>query len=265
MSTRTWSAALVTGASSGIGAEMARQLGARGTDLVLVARDEARLRALADELTEARPGLQVEVLPADLTTLEGTASVEARLGDHDRPIDLLVNNAGFGASGDLCDLDADRWTDMVTCNVTALVRLTRAALPGMVDRGRGAVLNVSSLTALQPVPGSAVYAATKAFVTSFTESVHEELRGTGVTATTALPGFTRTEFQLRAGHESLTRGIPEVLWQDAGAVAAEALDATARGRALVVCGPLNKLAATLTGPAPRWLKRRASGQVTKRF
>jgi uncharacterized protein len=265
MSARTWSAALVTGASSGIGAEMARQLGSRGTDLVLVARDEGRLTALAHELTAARAGLVAEVLPADLTTTDGIAAVEARLADPHRPVDLLVNNAGFGASGDFCDVDADRWTDMVTCNVTALMRLTRAALPGMVERGRGAVLNVSSLTALQPVPGSAVYAATKAFVTSFTESLHEELRGTGVTATTALPGFTRTEFQLRAGHESLTRGLPGVVWQDAGPVAAEALDAAAKGRASVVCGPLNKVAASLAGPAPRWLKRRAAGQVTKRF
>jgi uncharacterized protein len=265
MSTRTWSAALVTGASSGIGAEMARQLGTRGTDLVLVARDQSRLQALADELTAARAGLTVEVLPADLTTTEGIAALEARLADPARPIDLLVNNAGFGASGDFLDHDADRWTDMVACNITAVMRLTRAALPGMVERSRGAVLNVSSVTALQPVPGSTVYAATKAFVTSFTESLHEELRGTGVTATVAHPGFTRTEFQTRAGHESLTRGLPGFVWQDAGAVAAESLDAAARGRALVVCGPLNKVAATLTGPAPRWLKRRASGQVTKRF
>lgn len=265
MSNRTWSTALITGASSGIGAEMARQLGARGTDVVLVARDRARLQALADELAAGHPGLSAEVLTADLTTADGMAAVEARLADRARPVDLLVNNAGFGASGDFLDLDGGRWTDMVTCNVTALMRLTRAALPGMVERGRGSVLNVSSLTALQPVPGSAVYAATKAFVTSFTESLHEELRGTGVTVTAAHPGFTRTEFQTRAGHESLTRGLPGFVWQDAGPVAAECLDAAARGRAMVVCGSLNKLAATLTGPVPRWLKRRASGQVTKRF
>lgn len=244
---------------------MARLLGARGTDVVLVARGEERLRSLAEELSAGHPGLRTEVLTADLTTDAGMAAVEARLADASRPVDLLVNNAGFGAAGRFVEQDAQRWADMIACNVTAVVRLTRAAVPGMIERARGNVVNVSSVAGAQPVPGTAVYGSTKAFVTSFSEALHEELRGTGVAVTAVLPGFTRTEFQERAGHLDATRGLPGFLWQDAAAVAAEALDAAARGRAVVVCGRLNKVAVAAVGSLPRTVKRRAAALVTSRI
>lgn len=264
MSTPTWSRALVTGSSAGIGAAMARHLAAAGTDLVVVARDEARLDGLASELATAHD-VSVEVLPADLTTDAGVTSVAARLQATDAPVDLLVNNAGFGVNGDFLDVEPERLVGMIDLNVTALVRLTRAALPAMLAARRGTVMNISSLASLQPSPGFAVYGATKAFVTTFGESVHEELRGTPVTVTTVLPGFTRTEFQERAGYADPGHGIPDLLWQDAPTVAAEALAGAAKGRALVVCGPLNKATAIATGPLPRGLKRRAVAMVARRF
>ncbi|HEY3241638.1 MAG TPA: SDR family oxidoreductase, partial [Acidimicrobiia bacterium] len=189
-----WERALVTGASGGIGEVLARRLAARGCHLVLVARTEPALEKLASELSAAH-GVDVEVLPADLITEEGVAAVEARLAqDGAPPVDLLVNNAGYGSAGPFAELDPARVAGEVRLNVLALVRLTRAAVPGMVARGRGSVLNVSSVASLQPLPNMATYAATKAFVTSFSESLHEELRGRGVTVTALLPGFTRTGF-----------------------------------------------------------------------
>ena len=212
----TWRTALVTGASSGIGREVARQLAAEGTDLVVVAHDAARLDALAAELAVA-----VEVLVADLADPAQLAAVEARVADADRPVDLVVNNAGFGTYGDLATLDVDGETREIAVNVTAVVRLTHAALGGMLARGRGAVLNVSSVAGLQATPGNATYGATKAFVASFGEAVAGELGGTGVSLTTVVPGFTRTEFAERSGIGG--RKIPGPAWQSAEEVAAAAL------------------------------------------
>ncbi|MDQ1533791.1 MAG: uncharacterized protein QOF28_1552, partial [Actinomycetota bacterium] len=183
--------ALVTGASAGIGAEFVSQLASRGNDVVLVARDAARLEALATELG-ARHRVQTEVLVADLTDPAQLACIEDRLTDRARPVDVLVNNAGFGTNGRFSELDRDIETREVNLNVVALVRLTHAALGPMTERGSGGVLNVSSLAGGQPTPGNATYGATKAFVTSFTQSVREELRGTGVKITLVCPGFTRT-------------------------------------------------------------------------
>lgn len=258
-----WKTALVTGASSGIGDRMARRLAAAGTDLVVVARDEARLRALADEVTAAH-GVDVEVLPADLADRDALAAVEERLAGDSRPIDLLVNNAGFGLNGDVADVDPDGLTGMIDVNITALVRLTAAALPGMLERDEGTIVNISSMASFQPAPGFAVYSASKAFVTSFTESLHEELRGTGVNATAVCPGFTTTEFQERAGGSKSSK-LPGALWQTAEAVAAEGLDAAAAGRALVVTGSVNKLTAAVSAPVPRSLKRRVVAELAKRF
>jgi uncharacterized protein len=259
-----WKRALVTGASSGIGAALARQLAAAGTDLVVVARDGARLDALAEELA-TRHDVSVEVLPADLATTTGITTVAERLGATDEPVDLLVNNAGVGVNGAFADVAADRLNAMIDLNVTALVALTKAAVDAWSERSRSTVINISSLASLQPSPGFAVYGATKAFVTTFGESIHEELRGTGLTVTTVLPGFTRTEFQARAGYEDPEHNIPGFLWQEADHVAAETLAGAAKGRALVVCGSLNKATAIATGPLPRSLKRRAVALVARRF
>jgi len=252
-----WQRALVTGASGGIGEVMARQLAARGCHLVLVARTRTALETLADELSAAH-GVEVEVLPADLITEDGVAAVEARLGaEGGPPVDLLINNAGYGTAGQFALLDPDRLAGEVRLNVLALVRLTRAAVPGMVDRGGGAVLNVSSVASLQPIPNMATYAATKAFVTSFSESLHEELRPRGVTVTALLPGFTRTGFKARSGLEH--SGIPDFAWVDAGRVAEAGLAATAAGRALCIPGLAWKAVSALTRPLPRSLVRRVMG------
>jgi uncharacterized protein len=252
--------ALITGASAGIGASFATQLAARGNDVVLVARDAARLEALAKELA-ATHGVATEVLVADLTDENALASVEARLTDTARPIDTLVNNAGFGTNGLLHELDVDTETRQIGLNVVALVRLTHAALGPMVARRDGGILNVSSLAGMQPTPRNATYGATKAFVTSFTQSVHEELRGTGVRATVVCPGFTRTEFQVRAGIDSSR--VPGFLWQSADEVAAGALDALEKGRAVYVPGTLNRVTAGLVSVLPDALTRRAAALVVE--
>jgi short-subunit dehydrogenase len=255
---RPWGTALVTGASSGIGRAIARQLAGEGTDLVIVARDEARLKALAAELA-----VDVEVLVADLGDAAQLARVEARLADADRPVDLVVNNAGFGTYGDFVDLDLDGEVREIAVNVTAVVRLTHAALAGMVPRGSGAVMNVSSVAGLQATPGNATYGASKAFVASFGEAVAGELAGTGVTLTTVLPGYTHTEFAERAGIGG--RQIPKPAWQTAEEVASAALEATRAGRPWLVPGLLNKAMVGAATPLPRGLKRRVAAKVAKRM
>jgi short-subunit dehydrogenase len=249
--------ALVTGASVGMGEQFARLLAERGHDLVLVARDRARLDALAKEL-EARHGNRGEVLAADLTVPEQLAAVETRATS----VDVLVNNAGFGTFGNFYELDIDTEEREIRLNVLALVRLTHAAARGMVERGRGGILNVASLAGYQPTPNDATYAATKAFVLSFTQAIHEELKGTGVSVTVLAPGFTRTEFQARADFDP--KSVPGLLWQEAEPVARVGLDGLAKNRAVVVSGTINRVAASLSSVAPFALSRRVAHVVVKR-
>ncbi|MDX6286243.1 MAG: uncharacterized protein QOG53_1728 [Frankiales bacterium] len=248
--------ALVTGASSGIGTAFARLLADRGHDLVLVARRTDRLEQLAKEL-DAAHGTSVEVLPADLSTAAGVALVERRLSDDSRPVELLVNNAGFGTAGSFADLDIDREDDMVRLNVVAVVRLTHAALGGMLARGRGGIINVASTAGFQPVPGWATYAATKAFVCRFSEAVAAETRRSGVTVTVLCPGFTRTEFQEQAdfGDEM----IPGFLWQTPEEVAQAALQALGRRRVYAVPGFAQKAVEIATGIFPKTAVRKVAG------
>jgi hypothetical protein len=248
--------ALITGASAGLGEEFARQLAARGHDLVLVARDRARLEALAKEL-EAQ-GTTCEVLPADLTDAEQLARVETRV----QSVDLLVNNAGYGTFGPFHTLDVDVETREIQLNVLALVRLTHAAAAAMVERGRGSILNVSSLAGFQAGPSNATYGATKAFVTSFTEAVHEELKPSGVAVTALCPGFTRTEFQERASAPASE--VPGFMWQEPPAVVKAGLDGLAKNRTIVIPGGVNKVLGTLSDVSPRGLTRRLSAEVLKR-
>jgi hypothetical protein len=251
--------ALVTGASSGIGEAFASRLAARGEDLVVVARRADRLAALAGRLG---PRCSVEVLEADLTDPAGLARVAARLADPERPVDLLVNNAGHGTLGRFWEMPAAGEAASIALNVTALVELTHAALGPMVGRGRGGVINVSSLGAYQPLPLNATYGATKAFVSSFTNSIAEELRGTGVRAMVVAPGFTRTEFQA----ESFSPGdVPAFVWQSADAVAATALRAYDRGRVVCITGALNVVTAAASSVLPAGVTRRISGAVTRRI
>jgi uncharacterized protein len=253
--------ALITGASSGIGAEFARARAARGHDLVVVARDEARLEELAERV-EKEHGVDVEVLLADLTTANGTAVVEARLEAVDPPIDLLVNNAGFGTVGKFADLAREIETREIALNVVALMRLCHAALPGMVERGRGGIINVSSLAGYQPTPLNATYGGTKAFVTSFSHALHEEVRGTGVNIMVLCPGFTRTEFQERAGLDS--SAVPSFLWKSAEAVVAAALRAYDNGRAVCIPGSLNQAGAAFSSALPAGITRRLAGGILGR-
>ena len=256
---RRWRTALVTGASSGIGDAFARCLAAEGSDLVVVARDGERLDVLAEELTAAH-GVSVEVLPADLGAPVARHAVEQRLASRDRPVDLLVNNAGFGTNGTFHEMSVDREEQEVQVNALALLRLTHAALGPMVARGSGHVLNVASIGGLDPIPGSATYGATKAFVCSFGDAVHEELRGSGVHLTTSLPGFTRTEFQERSHWEG-QEGLPGFAWLTAEEVARQSLDGVWAGRARVVPARRYQLLTAATAPVPPFLKRLIMGRA----
>ncbi|MBI4730063.1 MAG: SDR family oxidoreductase [Acidobacteria bacterium] len=267
-----WRTALVTGASSGIGAAIARELAAEGVDLVLVARRADRLDGLATEMRD-RHGVQVEVLSADLSDAGELAMVEARLADEDRPIDLLVNNAGIGNAGAFAEIPLDREDRVVRLNVLAPVRLTRAVLPGMIARGRGGILNVSSVSGIVPQPFGGTYAAGKAFVTVFTEGLAEELGGTGVRVSALCPGYTRTEFHERRDAGGAPEGtkhgggggekLPEQLWMTAERVAKEGLRGLRRGRVVVIPGLAYQAVASLSHALPRGAVRRLSGAVTR--
>jgi len=255
--------ALVTGASAGIGRVFARRLAQRGDDLVVVARDKARLEELAAELAKDY-GVAVEVLAADLTAAEDLSAVEARLADSTRPIDLLVNNAGFGTFGAFHELPVEHELREVELNVVALVRLTHAALGPMVERGRGGVINVASIAAFQPVPRNATYAATKAYVLHFTEAIHDELHGTGVTALVCWPGYPRTEFAARAGVEAASESIPNFMWDSAETVVHAALSDLEKGRAVSIPTIKNKALAGLSGTLSHRVTRRISGAMMRR-
>ncbi len=255
---QAYRSALVTGASSGIGASCARLLAAKGTDLVVVARQAGRLAEVAGQLRDTyRVG--VEVLAADLTDPDACAGVEARLADTGRPVELLVNNAGFGVSGPFARQPVDSAQSQIELNVRALTRLTHAALPGMLERGHGGILNVSSMAGFVLSPDSAVYGAAKAFVTSFSESLHAEVRRSGVHVTALCPGFTRTQFHAANGVDA--SGIPGFAWLESDDVARAGLAAVAAGRALSVPGAQYKVAAQLTRFVPRTVVR----TVTERF
>ncbi len=251
--------ALVTGASAGIGEAFARALAAERYDLVLVARRRERLETLAKELAE-RHHVAATVEAVDLAEEAELAGLAERVAAD--PPDLLVNNAGFGSMGRFAELDVERELEQIRLNVLALVRLTRAALPGMLERGRGSVVNVSSLAGESAGPFSATYAATKAYVTSFSESLHEELRGTGVCVQALLPGFTRTEFQEVAGVDPGI--VPAFAWMSPAQVVAASLAALRRGDAICIPGLGNRLLGGLTGLAPRGLARRILGSVQRR-
>jgi len=254
----TYRSALVTGASAGIGEAMAHLLGRAGIPTVLVARRDDRLREIAAQYDG------FEVLAADLTTPEGVAAVQGRLRDANRPIDLLVNNAGFGTSGHFRDLDPERLDSEISLNVRALVRLSHAAMKAMGERRRGWIMNVSSVASFQAGPSLAVYAATKAFVTNFSESLHEEGKAVGVKVTALCPGLTRTEFQSVSNTEGLQRGFPVFAWLTAEKVAADGLADCAKGRAIIVPGALYKGLVWGSALLPRVVKRWVYATAMKR-
>lgn len=252
---------MVTGASSGIGEAFARLLAAAGSDLILVARRGERLETLAGEL-QAAWACNTEVIAADLIEPDDLSRVEARLREGHPPIDLLVNNAGVGSHGRFAGLAIDGEERLIRLNVLAPVRLTSAALAGMVARGHGAVINISSISGEQPIPGVATYAATKAFLTSFSESLHGELRRQGVTVTAVLPGFTHSEFH---DHANMSRSaIPGFAWMNPSEVAASALTAAGAGKAVCIPGGGYRALVALSRHAPRGLVRRVAGIVGTR-
>lgn len=246
--------ALVTGASSGIGAAIARELAARGCSLTLVARRGDRLAALAEELA---PRVGVEVVVADLADDGELSRLAQRLAE--APVQLLVNNAGVATAGAFHRLPERGEVAEIGVNVVAPVRLTRAALPAMVAAGRGGVLNVSSLAGDQPLRGSATYAATKAYLTSFSASLAGELRGSGVHVTVVKPGFTRTEM-VGDGAPPRSSLAGRYLYLHADRVARAAVDAVERGRLVCVPGGawkiVNGVTQTLPRPAVRALSTR---------
>jgi hypothetical protein len=227
--------ALITGASSGIGAVFAWRLAARGYDLVLVARREKRLNSLADELQD-KHGVGAEVLPADLADAEQVRHVERRIRRLDG-LELLINNAGFGREGAFAEIDIDGQVEMIHVHVVATVRLTRAALPGMIERRRGAIINVSSLAGFMSVPKAVTYCATKAYLNVFSETIAAELRGTGVYVQLLCPGYTYTGFHDTEAYRDFDRSqIPKWLWMSADDVVAASLKAWDRKRFLSIPG-----------------------------
>jgi len=244
----TRSTALVTGATAGIGAALARQLAAQGHDLVLVARDAARLESSAAQLRSY--GVQVEVLPADLADDAGSARVAERCA---AGLDLLVNNAGIGTKGAFDRIDLAEEEHLLRLNVGSVLRLTHAALPAMLERGSGAVINVSSVAGFAPGTRSATYSASKAWVTNFSQSLHLQYAGRGVRVLALCPGFTRTEFHARA--EMDVSGVPGWMWLDADDVAREALDDLAGGRSVSIPGRQYKAIVAATRVVPQGLQR----------
>lgn len=244
--------ALITGATAGIGAAFARTLASRGSDLVVVARDVDRLTASAASLGQEF-GVSVEVLAADLSVPGDLASVEARLMDPDRPISTLVNNAGFGVKDSFARSQIADEQRMLDVLVTATMRLSHAALPGMLERRSGALLNVSSVASW--ITGG-TYSAAKAWVTVFSESLSAECRSRGVRVTAVCPGYVRTEFHERAGMNM--DETPDWLWLNADAVADKALRDSSAGRALSVTGLHYRFLAGVLRHSPRWVVRRAS-------
>ena len=245
------STCVVTGASSGIGADIARELAARGQSLTLVARREERLRALAEELGRDHK-VRAEVIAADIASDDGRAALIEELRSRGRDVEVLVNNAGYGSAGRFQELDGEKETLMVRTNCEAVVALCAEYVPPMVRRGRGAVLNVASTAAFQPLPFQATYSATKAFVLSFTEALTADLHGTGVTATALCPGPVPTEFGATAGiDEGEWEGVPRFLLTSSEYNAAAAVSALDKGRRIVVPGPFNVVSATAGHYTPR--------------
>jgi len=243
-----YGSAMVTGASSGIGAGFARRLAAHGVDLILVARRGDLLAEHATELRSAH-GVAVEVMPADLTDEAGLRGVAARLADPERPVELLVNNAGSSGSGDFADLPVEREIQTAVLNVLVPLRLSHACLPGMLARGTGGIVNVSSMSALLPRPGSATYAASKAFLSAHGESLAMEVAARGVHITTVHTGLTRTGFHDAAGVDTDT--LPKIGWLTPEQVADAGLAAVAAGRPSVVPGTAYRIRMPLLRVLPR--------------
>lgn len=256
--------ALVTGASAGIGSGLAKVFAENGFDLVLVARRKAELEALAESCRHEH-GVRAEAIPMDLLAPDAPAQLALQLEEAGLAVDVLVNNAGLMEMGRFAEIDLAKHERLLQLNVLVLTSLTHQLLQPMVERGHGRILNVASTSSFQPVPSLAVYAASKAFVLSLTESLSEELKGTGVTTTCLCPGFTRTDMLegARDEHEAAER-IPDMLLSEVEDVARAGYEACMADQTIVVPGLPNRLGASLVQLYPRWLVRTVGGFVGRR-
>jgi short-subunit dehydrogenase len=241
---------LITGASSGIGSALAHAVAQRGHGVTLVARRRERLEELASELGE-RHGTRTEVLCNDLGSSSGRDDMAAAIDDLSLTVEVLCNNAGFGSAAPFVRLERERELEMLALNCEALVDLCGRYVPGMVERGRGAVLNVASTAAFQPLPGQSTYAASKALVLSFTEALHQEVESAGVAVTALCPGPVRTEFARVAGIEEVESSTPSFLWASAEDVAEAGVRGLEANDRVVIPGAVNRLTALAGQHTPR--------------
>src|SRR3954468_24088926 len=254
------STCLVTGASSGIGADVARSLASRGHGVVLVARRTERLQDLADELRGGH-GVRAETLACDLGDSSARDRLPGQIEELGLTVEVLINNAGFGSGGLFQELDQERELQMVRLNVEAVVELCGRFVPEMVRSGRGAVLNVASTASFQPLPRQATYAATKAFVSAFTDGLYADLRGTGVTTTCLCPGPVETEFPDSAGIQDAAEVLPSIFWTQSDQVAEGAVKGLERGKRVVIPGAINRVTALGGQHVPRSLLLRLGGPL----
>jgi short-subunit dehydrogenase len=257
--------AVITGASAGLGWEFARQLGPHAKSLVLIARRRQRLEQLRDDLARKHPALRVEVHSADLSNRAAVDELLDWIGRENLAIDLLINNAGLGDLGSFATADPERTDQMMRVNMVALTELTRGLLPGMIARKHGAILNVSSSASFLPIPNFAVYSATKAYVTSFSEGIRGELHGSGVTVTALCPGPVRTEFTdvARRKPQARTAWEPKIAYVAVEEVVAAGLRGVERDRAIVIPGAIMKIGMALVRLTPPPLLRLANRFTAK--
>lgn len=253
-------AALITGASSGIGAAFARRLASQGYNLVLVARREKRLRTLSEEM-QGQFNVEAQVFPADLSHPLDLERLEKRTAEIAN-LEMLINNAGFGAPGKFMEMQVEKNIEMIQVHVIATVRLCRAALPAMIARGRGWIINVSSIAAFMASPRNATYCATKAYLNLFSQGLQDELTDTGVRVQALCPGLTHTEFHERPGSESYKTKIPEVLWMKAEDVVEKSLESLNRDQVICIPGFKNRL---FVAVMRNRLGARLTRMVTARF
>lgn len=255
---------LVTGASGGIGQAMAQIFAKAREDLILVARRKNKLEEFAEELMSDY-GIQVDTISMDLSAQDAASTLYEKVQASGREVDILVNNAAAIETGDFADMQPERLEQLITLNISTLTLLTRLFLSDMLARNKGRILNVSSMGAFGPIPGMACYAASKAFVLSFTESLVEELVGTDVTATVLCPGFTKTEMAMD-GLKNLSfelGNLPHLFMAEPDKVAQAGVDACLKGVAVEVPGVANKMAFLWNQTQPRWLRRKVAGSASR--
>lgn len=252
--------ALITGASSGIGLELARLFAKDSKDLVIIARSEDKLNELASELNE-KHGVDVKVIVKDLSNIEAPREIFDELSNKNLEIDYLVNNAGFGAVGPFSELDYDRQVNMVNLNVTSLVALSRLFLPGFIEKNSGGVLNVGSLAGFQAGPNAAIYYATKAFVLSFTEALSSELKNTNVKVSCLAPGPVATGFGEESGMDDAL--LFKTIVMNVNDVVDTAYKEFMNGKTVIIPGLMNKFLPQLSRVFPRKVVREIAGKLNK--